>query len=47
MLQIRMSMQGRHDIAAFKVSTESVNSSEIKIANSTVMTPVKVTQAFK
>lgn len=40
-------MQHRRDIAAFKGNTESVNSSEMKIANSTVMTSVKVTQAFK
>lgn len=42
-----MSMQHRHDIAAFKGNAESINSSEMKIANSTVMTPVKATQAFK
>jgi len=46
-LQTGRSMQCRRDIAAFKGNTESVNSSEMKIANSTVMTPVKVTQALK
>lgn len=46
-LQTGMSMQHRHDTAAFKGNAARVNSSEMKIANSTVMTPVKVTQAFK
>lgn len=39
--------QRRHNTAAFKGNSESANGSEMKIANSTVMTPVKVTQAFK